>query len=90
MGFLNNGGLVGTPGGIHYDWKARLTATLNVNETTFLLAGVLATDVLVIYDTNGFYWTEGDHYTRQGVNGDTVVFQSPMVENLGFTIFVFE
>ena len=78
------GGVSGKP----LNWKAKLSKTLNIGEDTFVLAGVVATDKLIIYDVPyGLHWEETVHYTRAV---DTIVFAPAMTEQLTFTIYVYD
>ena len=91
MGFVGGSGFIGGSGtGKLYDYKARFVKVLNIGEDTFNLAGVIATDVLQVHDQFGVPWVETDHYVRQGVNLDTLVFITPMVAQVTFTIWVYQ
>ena len=91
MGFIGSSGFVsGTGTDKLYDYKARFVKVLNIGEDTFNLAGVIITDILDVRDQFGVSWVETDHYVRQGVNLDTLVFVTPMTAQVTFTVFVYE
>lgn len=92
MGFIGggSGGFIGGSGGKVYKFKRKYVKTLAAGANSFVLDGVIATDVLSVCDHYGVPWTEPDHYVRAGANLDTVNFTSPMLDTVTFTIYVYE
>lgn len=90
MGFIGGTGFISGITGKQYDYKSKMFATLNIGEDTFVLAGVLPTDNLIVYDHFGVVWDNPKNYTRIGVNLDTVKTNLVMTEKVDFTIYVFE
>ena len=89
MTFINGKGLILQKCVTRYNYKSYAIEDLEDGDDTIILQNVELTDKLQVFDHFGLLWIEDKHYERQGVNGEEIVFDPAMDDDITFTIFIF-